>query len=101
MTRLPLFALSILAVISLPASGDPLPPDATYRPLPTAPLDAVIKSDQAAKGVEVGEGQARPRPAEAGAAPIAIAIVPPTRPRTTTALTRRTKGFEATDSLLK
>jgi cytochrome c peroxidase len=26
-----------------------LPPDATYRPLPTAPLDAVIKSDQAAK----------------------------------------------------
>jgi cytochrome c peroxidase len=32
-----------------PAIADPLPPDATYRPLPTAPLDAVIKSDQAAK----------------------------------------------------
>lgn len=31
------------------AAADPLPPDATYRPLPTAPLDAVIKSDQAAK----------------------------------------------------
>ncbi len=31
------------------ATSDPLPPDATYRPLPTAPLDAVIKSDQAAK----------------------------------------------------
>jgi cytochrome c peroxidase len=31
------------------ALPDPLPPDATYRPLPTAPLDAVIKSDRAAK----------------------------------------------------
>src|SRR6266516_155032 len=55
--------------------------------------DSEVLSDQGTKGVEVAEGQARPRPAEAGAAPIAIAIVPPTRPRTTTALTRRRKGF--------
>src|SRR3954467_3548490 len=31
------------------APADPLPPDATYRPLPTAPLDAVIKTDRASK----------------------------------------------------
>ncbi len=37
-------ALAVTAAVA-----DPLPPDATYRPLPTAPLDAVIKSDQAAK----------------------------------------------------
>ena len=44
---------STLAVALLAAAGvaaaDPLPPDTTYRPLPTAPLDAVIKTDQAAK----------------------------------------------------
>src|SRR4051812_40557244 len=39
------------AVVLLAVSGvrAQLPPDATYRPLPTAPLDAVIKSDSAAK----------------------------------------------------
>src|SRR5436305_7111677 len=37
------------AALSQTAAADPLPPDATYRPLPTAPLDAVIKSDRAAK----------------------------------------------------
>ncbi|HUQ12622.1 MAG TPA: hypothetical protein VM146_20110 [Steroidobacteraceae bacterium] len=36
-------------LVASAASSDPLPPDATYRPLPTAPLDAVIKSDQGAK----------------------------------------------------
>src|SRR5688572_313030 len=35
--------------IAVVAGADALPPDATYRPLPTAPLDAVIKTDQAAK----------------------------------------------------
>jgi cytochrome c peroxidase len=29
--------------------SDPLPPDATYRPLPTAPLDVVRKNDEAMK----------------------------------------------------
>jgi cytochrome c peroxidase len=31
------------------AAADPLPPDTTYRPLPTAPLEAVVKTDRAAK----------------------------------------------------
>jgi cytochrome c peroxidase len=49
MTRLLLVLSLLFTVATLPASADPLPPDTTYRPLPTAPLDAVIKSDQAAK----------------------------------------------------
>jgi cytochrome c peroxidase len=40
---------ALLALILVAANADPLPPDASYRPLPTAPLDAVIKSDQGAK----------------------------------------------------
>src|SRR3982751_3035220 len=46
-------SLASLLVLCLAnaASADPLPPDATYRPLPTAPLDAVKKSDMAAKPV--------------------------------------------------
>jgi cytochrome c peroxidase len=41
-----------LAVASCAVSGafaDPLPPDATYRPLPTLPLSAVKANDEAAK----------------------------------------------------
>jgi hypothetical protein len=34
---------------SLAALADPLPPDATYRPLPTLPLEAVKANDEAAK----------------------------------------------------
>src|SRR3954470_7739778 len=49
MTRLLLVLSLLFTVATLPASADPLPPDATYRPLPTAPLDAVIKTDQASK----------------------------------------------------
>jgi cytochrome c peroxidase len=45
-TSLAVFGCAFLATT---ASAEALPPDATYRPLPTAPLDAVIKSDQAAK----------------------------------------------------
>jgi cytochrome c peroxidase len=37
------------ALCSLAASADPLPPDASYRPLPTQPLSAVKASDEAAK----------------------------------------------------
>jgi len=45
--RLGLFLGAVLAASA--ALTDPLPPDTTYRPLPTAPLDAVKKSDMAAK----------------------------------------------------
>jgi cytochrome c peroxidase len=38
-----------LGVASGTASADPLPPDATYRPLPTLPLDVVRRNDEAAK----------------------------------------------------
>src|SRR5690242_2909708 len=37
------------ALLSLPAVGDPLPPDASYRPLPTQPFDAVKAADMAEK----------------------------------------------------
>src|SRR3954454_12631346 len=40
-----LFAAALAATVL----ADSLPPDATYRPLPTAPLEAVIKSDTAGK----------------------------------------------------
>ena len=36
-------------LIALPAVGDPLPPDASYRPLPTQPLATVRAEDEAAK----------------------------------------------------
>lgn len=39
----------ILIVAALGASAGPLPPDATYRPLPTVPLDVVRRNDEAAK----------------------------------------------------
>jgi cytochrome c peroxidase len=38
-----------IAVFALAANADPAPPDATYRPLPTVPLDVVRKNDEAAK----------------------------------------------------
>src|SRR5687768_18594757 len=38
-----------LTVASGVTSADPLPPDATYRPLPTLPLDVVRRNDEAAK----------------------------------------------------
>ena len=37
------------AILSLAAVADPLPPDATYRPLPTQPLDVVKAIDEADK----------------------------------------------------
>ncbi|NOJ40043.1 cytochrome B6 [Bradyrhizobium australiense] len=43
---LPLAGAGLLAVAAL---ADPLPPDATYRPLPTLPLDAVKALDEAQK----------------------------------------------------
>jgi cytochrome c peroxidase len=41
--------LAILITLGAVAHADPLPPDATYRPLPTLPLSAVKASDEAAK----------------------------------------------------
>jgi cytochrome c peroxidase len=39
----------VAAVVSLAAVAGPLPPDATYRPLPTQPLDVVKAMDEADK----------------------------------------------------
>jgi cytochrome c peroxidase len=41
--------LSSVSLLSLPLLGDPLPPDATYRPLPTQPFNVVKAADEAAK----------------------------------------------------
>ena len=40
---------AVAAISSLAAVADPLPPDATYRPLPTQPLDVVKAMDEADK----------------------------------------------------
>jgi cytochrome c peroxidase len=40
------------------ASADPLPPDATYRPLPTIPFDTVKATDEAAKPAVVARQRA-------------------------------------------
>jgi cytochrome c peroxidase len=43
-------ACALMAALAVSvASADPLPPDATYRPLPTQPLSEVRASDEAAK----------------------------------------------------
>ena len=51
MSQLPrgIAALSGVALCSLASLAQPLPPDATYRPLPTQPLDVVRALDEAAK----------------------------------------------------
>jgi cytochrome c peroxidase len=49
--RTPVYVALLALLVVTTARADPLPPDATYRPLPTAPLDAVKKSDMAAKPV--------------------------------------------------
>ncbi len=40
---------TLATVATFVAAADPLPPDATYRPLPTVPLDVVRRNDEAAK----------------------------------------------------
>ncbi|MDI4235199.1 cytochrome B6 [Bradyrhizobium sp. Arg237L] len=42
-------ALAVASLIAVAALADPLPPDATYRPLPTQPLDVVKALDEAQK----------------------------------------------------
>ena len=40
---------ALVLTCSLAALSDPLPPDATYRPLPTLPFTAVKAADEAQK----------------------------------------------------
>ncbi len=42
-------AMTAFAVVASVTIADPLPPDATYRPLPTLPFSAVKANDEAAK----------------------------------------------------
>ena len=44
-----LLVAGAVALMSLVVLADPLSPDATYRPLPTQPLDAVRANDEAQK----------------------------------------------------
>src|SRR3954447_22639662 len=41
--------MTVSLVLSIPGLADPLPPDATYRPLPTVPFDTAKANDEAAK----------------------------------------------------
>ena len=41
--------IAAAALFSIPVAADQLPPDASYRPLPTLPLDAVKAADEAEK----------------------------------------------------
>lgn len=51
MITMPKFLTPMIAaaLLSLPAGADPLPPDASYRPLPTQPFDTVKTADMAEK----------------------------------------------------
>src|SRR3954468_20086568 len=42
-------AVTICSALVISASSDPLPPDTTYRPLPTRPLSEVRADDEAQK----------------------------------------------------
>src|SRR5436190_12252115 len=39
----------VMTIAGISAYSDPLPPDATYRPLPTLPLSEVMSRDEAMK----------------------------------------------------
>src|SRR3954452_7513557 len=51
MPAIPKFLPSVIAatLLSLPATSGPLPPDASYRPLPTQPFESVKAADTAEK----------------------------------------------------
>ncbi|HMM76071.1 MAG TPA: cytochrome B6 [Gammaproteobacteria bacterium] len=51
MARSARFAIPTMILACGVVHAGPLPPDATYRPLPTAPLEAVIAADKAAQPV--------------------------------------------------
>ena len=48
---------TLAGVATMAATSDPLPPDASYRPLPTVPLDVVRRNDEAAKPGVMGREQ--------------------------------------------
>ncbi len=48
--RLPRAAVLAVSLFATALIADPLPPDATYRPLPTQPFTTVKANDEAAKG---------------------------------------------------
>ena len=50
MRKLPALVLATgVAAVGLVVIADPLPPDTTYRPLPTLPFSAVKQADEAAE----------------------------------------------------
>lgn len=49
MNRLPASLALLACAVALVANADPLPPDTTYRPLPTKPFSEVKRLDEAAK----------------------------------------------------
>jgi cytochrome c peroxidase len=51
-------AIAASGVLGGATSADPLPPDASYRPLPTLPLDVVRRNDEAAKPAVMRRQQA-------------------------------------------
>jgi cytochrome c peroxidase len=48
-SRKTLLCMTVFGLACGMAGADPLPPDASYRPLPTLPLDVVRRNDEAAK----------------------------------------------------
>jgi hypothetical protein len=40
---------AVATVLAMSATADPLPPDASYRPLPSLPFDAIKANDEAEK----------------------------------------------------
>jgi hypothetical protein len=58
--RMSLAIFSVIAgVATRIAVGDPLPPDASYRPLPTVPLDVVRRNDEARRHAASAESTQR------------------------------------------
>jgi cytochrome c peroxidase len=55
---IPLLATAAIAAVAARATADPLPPDTTYRPLPTQPFSDVKRQDEAAKPAVMRRQQA-------------------------------------------
>src|SRR5688572_21724675 len=57
-SRKTLLCMTVFGLACGMAGADPLPPDASYRPLPTLPLDVVRRNDEAAKPAVMRRQQA-------------------------------------------
>jgi cytochrome c peroxidase len=55
---IPLLATAAIVAVAAGATADPLPPDTTYRPLPTQPFSDVKRQDEAAKPAVMQRQQA-------------------------------------------